>query len=269
MGGYPNTTINPTPSPMGGGGYVPFDLVSAGIGYLSDQHTNKMNLKREREARKWNLEQWHRQNKYNHPTEQMARLVSAGLNPNLIYGSSPGSAVGNAGSVAPGKAAEYRLGNPMIPFMDTRVKQAQSNNLDTLSTLNDIKTLGQIEDNRRLKSEADVAEGTVGANIEIANIKAKLQYEKLLQEELQTLALSQKDNGIIARYAIGTMEARINKNAAAYKQNVDALHAYLADKGITPNSYNWAKIMAILPGFTGKIDFDNKGFQNWKNKQNR
>lgn len=33
------------------------------------------------------LEQWNRENAYNHPTQQMQRLSEAGLNPNLVYGS--------------------------------------------------------------------------------------------------------------------------------------------------------------------------------------
>ena len=104
--------------------------ITSGVFQLgSDYISNQQRRKLEKDARKWNLEQWHRQNKYNHPIEQMARLAKAGLNPNLIYGSSPGSAVGNAGAVAPGKAPDYKMTNPMIPFMNTKVQQAQSNNL--------------------------------------------------------------------------------------------------------------------------------------------
>lgn len=33
----------------------------------------------------WNLSQWHRENEYNSPAQQMARLKAAGLNPNLAY----------------------------------------------------------------------------------------------------------------------------------------------------------------------------------------
>lgn len=105
-------------------------LIGAAGSIASNVISNKGAKKREAAARKYNLEQWHRQNAYNHPIEQMARLKAAGLNPNLIYGSSPGSAVGNAGAVAPGKAPDYSISNPMMPFMDTRVKQAQSNNLE-------------------------------------------------------------------------------------------------------------------------------------------
>lgn len=34
---------------------------------------------------KWNLEQWNRENEYNSPVQQMARLKAAGLNPDMMY----------------------------------------------------------------------------------------------------------------------------------------------------------------------------------------
>ena len=40
------------------------------------------------DARREDLAQWNRENAYSSPTEQMKRLKMAGLNPNLIYGSS-------------------------------------------------------------------------------------------------------------------------------------------------------------------------------------
>lgn len=47
-----------------------------------------------------NLENWNRLNDYNHPQQQMERLKSAGLNPQLIYGSSSSQAAGNASGAA-------------------------------------------------------------------------------------------------------------------------------------------------------------------------
>lgn len=61
---------------------------------------NKLNVQLAREQQAWNQAMWNKQNTYNHPSAQMARLKASGLNPHLIYGTSPGSAVGNAGDVA-------------------------------------------------------------------------------------------------------------------------------------------------------------------------
>ena len=89
---------------------------------------------RELDRRSYDQRMWDKVNKYNHPLAQMQRLTDAGLNPNLIYGSSPGSAVGNAQSIATGKqlqgqVPQYQMDNPIGAFMNTKVQQAQSNNL--------------------------------------------------------------------------------------------------------------------------------------------
>lgn len=40
-----------------------------------------------------NIEQWMRENAYNDPSQQMARMKAAGLNPNMIYGSGKATAL--------------------------------------------------------------------------------------------------------------------------------------------------------------------------------
>lgn len=56
------------------------NVLSTGIGAISSAVTAAQN-------RKWSEEMWNKQNEYNTPTAQMNRLKSAGLNPNLVYGS--------------------------------------------------------------------------------------------------------------------------------------------------------------------------------------
>lgn len=155
--GPTGNTTSPPPYSSGGGWQ---QHASGFAGLLYDIFTAKQRRKLEREARQWNLDQWHRVNKYNHPTEQMARLTEAGLNPNLIYGSSPGSAVGNAGAVAPGQAPKFSLNNPMIPFMDARVKQAQSNNMTADTMLKGTQSL-----------KTAVESGMKGRELDLLNAK--------------------------------------------------------------------------------------------------
>lgn len=47
----------------------------------------------------YSLENWNRENAYNTPAAQMARLKAAGLNPNLVYGSGSAGVSGVAGSI--------------------------------------------------------------------------------------------------------------------------------------------------------------------------
>lgn len=74
-----------------------------------------------------NLENWHLQNEYNLPINQMQRLKEAGLNPNLIYGS--GNAVGNSseiGKVSQGDATGPNLGSSLGGALGQYVQFKQS-----------------------------------------------------------------------------------------------------------------------------------------------
>jgi hypothetical protein len=88
--------------------------------------------KRQRKADKANIKFWQMQNAYNDPSEQMARLKKAGLNPNLVYGQSVSGATGQAGAVAPSKAAPYSmdLGSAANNAMSAYQTSAQVNNVD-------------------------------------------------------------------------------------------------------------------------------------------
>lgn len=83
------------------------------------------------------VEMWNRGNVYNSPMEQMARLKSAGLNPNMVYGS--GSAAGMSAGQLPkynAPTVNYAYQPPIdIPsmigqFQDFRIKNAQVRNTE-------------------------------------------------------------------------------------------------------------------------------------------
>jgi len=121
--------------------------LGAVTGMIGNNQTNKTNIKLQREqqafnaqqakqANEWNMQQWQRENEYNAPAQQMARLEAAGLNPNLMY------AQGNTGTaskltaevpqgVAPAKVSNSLayLSNAVIPiismYQDLQNKSAQ------------------------------------------------------------------------------------------------------------------------------------------------
>ena len=67
-----------------------------------NQLNREYNLMLARQQNQWNLEQWQRENDYNSPTSQMARLRAAGLNPDLMYGRS-----NYAANIRPGTTKAY------------------------------------------------------------------------------------------------------------------------------------------------------------------
>lgn len=70
----------------------------------------------------WNLEQWNRENAYNAPTAQMARLKAAGLNPNLVYG----SGAANQAASSP-RAASVDVQTPPTPDFGAAFGRAAEN----------------------------------------------------------------------------------------------------------------------------------------------
>ena len=109
-------------------------LVSAFGGWLGGLQTNETNQQLARQQNKWNLEQWKRENAYNHPAAQKARLEAAGLNADLMYG---GSGVQNTAASSPmmtagGPSVDWSslAGNAVQAAMSAKVAQAQVDNLN-------------------------------------------------------------------------------------------------------------------------------------------
>ena len=104
-------------------------------GLRASKKQREANLQLTNLAYQKDLEQWNRQNEYNSPSQQMARLSSAGLNPNLVYGN--GSQVSAAGPgpkaqvpEAPYFAPKLDVPNVLGTYQDMRLKQAQTDNVE-------------------------------------------------------------------------------------------------------------------------------------------
>ena len=84
-------------------------LISAGSSILDNLFKGGSQKRAERQ----NIKFWNMQNAYNHPAEQMKRLLEAGLNPNLVYGQGVQGATGKAESIAPSKASPVGFKDPL------------------------------------------------------------------------------------------------------------------------------------------------------------
>lgn len=93
---------------------------------------------------KMQLDWWNMQNEYNHPKQQIKRMVEAGLNPNLAYGNLASSNAGDVGtpSVA-GIQFNNDLGNSLV--------QGLQNTMQLLSFAENIRT--QRLQNEKLREE--------------------------------------------------------------------------------------------------------------------
>jgi hypothetical protein len=105
------------------------DVIGAGIGAAANVAstfiTNSSNARENQYNRDYNLKLWNMQNAYNTPSAQMSRYLSAGLNPNLIYGSGGGSS-GNASAPAASSPVHYNAPNMGLNVTQAVLQSAQA-----------------------------------------------------------------------------------------------------------------------------------------------
>lgn len=147
----------------------------------------KRYLKDTKDKHKLDLQQWMRQNAYNDPSQQMARLKAAGLNPNLVYGT--GTVAGNVTSSAPPKeaakyqAAQASYSQPSLGTAQTVMQHAQVQNIHA-------NTESIRLNNQKLKidlgatSFIEVDTKTLG-NQTVVNVKVANRYAYKKDLELQ------------------------------------------------------------------------------------
>lgn len=217
--------------------------------------------------RRWNLEDWNRQNEYNSPVAQMGRLKAAGINPQTLF-MSGGGGMGNsaAGALAPtsGQAPRWERQVPgtgvLDKYMDMKMKNAQVDNL-TADVENKIETkqliraqtLGALSQTRGRDQET-----LFGGELHKYNLESAQEAIKKMQVETD-ISLKRNEREAIAG-AASIKEAGMKylmmqeqtktiieaRKLLKYDRNIRRLESELAETGIMPGSDNWVKTVGGL-----------------------
>lgn len=132
-------------------------LGSSSLNNKAVQNTNKANMEIAKYQAQWqqqenerayqrSLNMWNLQNEYNSPTQQMARIRAAGLNPNLVYGNGvTGNSAGSTPQYEPAKfnaptMQAYRgwnlgISDAISQFLAYRSAKAQVDNMEAQNSL--------------------------------------------------------------------------------------------------------------------------------------
>ena len=132
-------------------------LGSSAMNNKAVQDTNKANMEIAKYQAQWqqqenekayqrSLKMWNLQNEYNSPTQQMARIRAAGLNPNLVYGNGvTGNSAGSTPQYEPAKfnaptMQAYRgwnlgISDAISQFLAYRTAKAQVDNMEAQNSL--------------------------------------------------------------------------------------------------------------------------------------
>ena len=129
------------------------------------------------------LDMWERQNAYNAPTEQMARLRAAGLNPHLVYGS--GSVAGNTAGQMPkyqNVRSDFSSQRPALNLELAGSMLGQFLDLEQQGIRND--TLRALRDQEMLKR--DLLVGKIPETITGPTGKTKIEMSPYMSQLFQT-----------------------------------------------------------------------------------
>nr|UXQ87915.1 MAG: DNA pilot protein [Microvirus sp.] len=176
------------------------DISNSAIQSITSKKQMERTIQANRELADYSYSQqqknWHQQNLYNSPTQQMARFKEAGLNPNLIYGKgTPGNATETPKYQAPREDYDYtpmQVPNMINTYQDVRLKEAQTDNLHaqekavTQSTENDrVRQLLLLLDKDMGQSKLNVQLGSESHQLSAKQATAKIAestYENLVQD---------------------------------------------------------------------------------------
>lgn len=160
-----------------------------------NEKNRQYNLMLAQQQNKWSVEQWERENAYNSPTNQMARLKEAGINPNLSFS----NGVHSISAASPSMTA----GAPSTPA--------------DMSALGQKPTLGQAIQmalsNEMMRAQID--------NVK-ADTKAKTNENDIQQELKDFLGLDLKDTEGVNPYLFSPQAQRYIEELNSLRQDVNS-----------------------------------------------
>lgn len=160
-------------------------LGSSAMNNKAVQDTNKANMEIAKYQAQWqqqenekayqrSLKMWNLQNEYNSPTQQMARIRAAGLNPNLVYGNGvTGNSAGSTPQYEPAKfnaptMQAYRgwnlgISDATSQYLAYRTTKAQVDNMEAQNSL--IRQQAATEATRQANMAASTARSEFDLNM--------------------------------------------------------------------------------------------------------
>lgn len=137
-----------------------------------------------------NVRQWERENEYNSPVKQMERLAEAGLNPNLIYGSTDGGTSASSPNFNMPRQGEIQAPDYSTVFRDALNSAAQGASLATQYAQNsyiEAQTQKVLAETARIR-EFNLYSGDIYRN------QAALGAARLAETQANVSLIEQKTN---------------------------------------------------------------------------
>lgn len=233
------------------------------------------NSNRRREKKMWDAN-----NRYNHPSMQMARLKEAGLNPHLVYGQSASGATGSSSSPAPSDKLELKneYFDQLSQYVGSQKQEQEMSNLQKqLEVMNaDIALKGSQQaqqDATTARSKFDLSQADRLKDISaqaaqqnlINSTKTGANIDANTDKLIADTALSQT-NKKVSEQNIKESQQRINESKERIKNyyvdrnykkietEIKRIELQLRKIGINPNDPAGHRILGRVLDETGMVD---------------
>ena len=232
-------------------------LGSSAMNNKAVQDTNKANMEIAKYQAQWqqqenekayqrSLNMWNLQNEYNSPTQQMARIRAAGLNPNLVYGNGvTGNSSGSTPQYEPAKfnaptMQSYRgwnlgISDAISQFLAYRTAKAQVDNMEAQNSLIRQQT---------------ATEATKQANI--AASTSRSEFDLNMAKELKDVSVSSAIADMNQKQA-GAAQGWTKANREVIQYELDKA---LFDNKIKLSNQEYLKALQIVRQFQQSYDIN-------------
>ena len=246
-------------------------LGSSAMNNKAVQDTNKANMEIAKYQAQWqqqenekayqrSLKMWNLQNEYNSPTQQMARIRAAGLNPNLVYGN--GVTGNSAGSAPQYESAKFNaptmqayrgwnlgISDAISKFLAYRTAEAQVDNMEAQNSL--IRQQTATEATRQANIAASTSRSEFDLNMakELRDVSVSSAIAEMNQKQAGAAHGWTKANREVVQYELdkALFDNKIKLNNEEYLKALQSVRQLTQDNDINAFRYRIERITGKGP----------------------
>lgn len=247
------------------------DLGSSAMNNKAVKDTNKANMEIAKYQAQWqqqenekayqrSLNMWNLQNEYNSPTQQMARIRAAGLNPNLVYGNGvTGNSSGSTPQYEPAKfnaptMQAYRgwnlgISDAISQFLAYRTAKAQVDNMEAQNSLIRQQTATEATKQANIAASTSRSEFDLNMAKELRDVSVSSAIADMNQKQAGAAQGWTKANREVVQYELdkALFDNKIKLNNEEYLKALQSVRQLTQDNDINAFRYRIEKITGKGP----------------------
>lgn len=229
--------------------------------------TNKANMEIAKYQAQWqqqenekayqrSLNMWNLQNEYNSPTQQMARIRAAGLNPNLVYGNGvAGNSSGSAPQYEPAKfnaptMQAYRgwnlgISDAISQFLAYRTVKAQVDNMEAQNSLIRQQTATEATKQANIAASTSRSEFDLNMAKELKDVSVSSAIADMNHKQAGAAQGWTKANREVVQYELdkALFDNKIKLSSEEYLKTLESVRQLQQDNDINAFRYRMERLL--------------------------